>query len=382
MERNENSIRPESATDEPGSCPKPPHPAGRPPNTPETPAFVEPLISDCLNETFDPGARKPRSDGWTAEKIGGFLRALAVSGVVENAADAVGMSAAGAYALRNRRQGRAFARMWDAILIHRTRARLAGEIQGRALNGCVSLRKRDGAVVGEYHFYDNRLAMAMLTRMDKLAEREAPSDAHLRALAEDMEAFIDCVAEGGDTDGFVAARDPSAQPPPSPPTDEEEDEDEIRRLADYAGCPDYLDVHPHEIDVSDLDPSRRESWGMDGWLRGFRSGYLSWLAVARRDPGFTPGPGTPLQFSAGLNGALCAVEANGGEPEGKPGSLLALRQEGRGSEIDASDLDPWQMDAWSDEQWARAWCSGFLERLRFEFWNDLARSDDADEGGR
>lgn len=353
----------EAATDEPASSV----------NTPDQPGFVEPLISDCLNDSFPPGHRKPRCDGFTAEAIGGFLRHLAASGVVEHAAAAVGLSASAAYAFRNRREERAFARMWDAILIHRTRARIAGENQSRAINGCVSLRKRDGEVVSEYHYYDNRLAMAMLTRLDRLAEKEAESEAHLRALSEDLDEYIDCVAQGGDADAFVEARRPAKleeeQEEPMLAEDEDEQaEAEMDYLARLAGVPDYRDVDPTGIDVSDLDPGRKEDWTMEQWIRGFRSGFLAWLYFEMRDPAFTSGPGDPLRFRAKLNAAMAAVEVNGGEagiPEG------GLRPQ-KGERIDTVDLDPKRMDEWTDEQWARAHLSGFLDGLDDDFWDDLA----------
>lgn len=165
------------------------------------------LLAATLAETF-PGARKPRHDGFTAEAIARFLEDLAAHGIVEYAARAAGVSAQAAYAFRNRRSGRAFARMWDAVLIHRARARLAAENQHVATLGCVSRRYRNGELVGEYHYRDNRLAMAMLSRLDRLAERETPNDDHLRALSEDLDEFIACLAEGGDLNAFVGARRP------------------------------------------------------------------------------------------------------------------------------------------------------------------------------
>jgi hypothetical protein len=257
--------------------------------------------------------------------------------------------------------------MWDAILIHRSRARIAAENQSRAINGCVSVRKRDGLVVSEYHYYDNRLATAVLTRLDRLAEKEADSEAHLRALSEDLDAFIDCVAEGGDLDSFVEARRPGEPEPESQPElgEDEEDEAEIDRLAGLAGVPSYRDVEPTGIDVSDLDPGRREDWTMEQWIRGLRSGFLAWLYLEMQDPGFTPGPGTPLRFRAKVSAAIAAVESGVA-----PGGSLAGRR--GGEEIDTSDLDLGRIDDWSDEQWVRAHLSGILDRADADFWDELA----------
>ena len=88
-------------------------------------------------------------------------------------------------------------------------------------------------IVGEYHYYDNRLAMSLLTRLDRLAEKEAASEAHLRALSEDLDEFIDCVAQGGDADAFVEARRPEGEADPAlqgheavPESDESEPEED------------------------------------------------------------------------------------------------------------------------------------------------------------
>lgn len=192
MEHHLPSIAPEAATDEPAS--------------------LLPALADTLAQTFPPGARKPRHDGFTPAAVGAFLEDLAAHGIVEHAARAAGVSASAAYALRNRRSGRAFAMMWDAVLIHRSRARLAAENQQAATFGCTSRRfGPDGELIGSCQYRDNRLAMAMLSRLDRLAEREAPADDHLRALSEDLEDFLACAAEGGDLDAFVEAR----RPPPA-----------------------------------------------------------------------------------------------------------------------------------------------------------------------
>lgn len=368
MEQNRNRITPEAATDEPASPLHDQH-ADATPAPGESPAFADPpLLSDSLDEalgstiadSFPPGARKPRHDGWTPEAVAGFLRQLAATGVVEHAARAVGLSAASAYAFRNRRQGRAFASMWDAVLIHRTRARIASELQARAIAGCVSVRKRDGVVVGEYHYYDNRLAMALLTRLDRLAEREAADEAHLRALSEDLDDYIDCIAAGGDADAFVEERRP-AELEPEPAPREPDDDPELTRYARMAGCVDYRDVDPRDIDVTDLDPVAASEWNSDQWVRAWRSGFMLWLDLARRDPDWDDGPGAPLQFMFSREAACAAAERMGdAEPEADPEA------------IDTSDLDPGSIWDWSEDQLARAWRSGFLERLQPGFWDDLA----------
>ena len=363
-----NKLAPEAPADESAS------PLGNGPEegciAPDPPNFEPPpLLSDCLGEalaetladTFPPGARKPRHDGWTPEAIAGFLRALAGGGVVDHAARAVGMSAASAYAFRNRRQGRAFARMWDAVLVHRARARLASELQARALAGCVSVRRRDGAVVGEYHYYDNRLAMSLLTRLDRLAEREAGSEAHLRALSEDLDDYIDCIEEGGDADAFVEARKPVDSEPALEPAPRPDNDPELTTLARLAGCPDYLDVDPREIEVRDLDPTTG-NWSPDQWVRAYRSGFMFWLeTLSKGESGFTRRPGAPLNYFFEREAAIAATAA--GQEQ---------------AEVDTSDLDTAAIWDWTDDQLARGWTSGLLGGLPPEFWDELAAREAQD----
>lgn len=371
-----NAHSPEASTDERASSLNPPR---RDDAAPEPPFDPPPLLSDCLGEiltgriedaveeAFPPGSRKPRHDGFTPERIGDFLRSLAATGVVEHAAAAVGVSASAAYAFRNRRQGRAFARMWDAILINRARDRLASELQSRAVAGCVSVRKRDGIVVGEYHYYDNRLAMALLTRLDRLAEKEAASEAHLRALSEDLDDYIDCVAEGGDADAFVEARRPAEPGPPAEPPPPAPDEDpEFTTFARLSGCSDYLDVNPLDIEVRDIDPGNKESWDADMWVRAYRSGFMTWLHVAYGNFGEgVSGPGAALQFHVCREAAAAAA---GAAPHG----------EGRSVPVDDLDLD--RFEEWSEAELARAWAGGLLQGLADDVWERLAEKLAA--GGR
>jgi hypothetical protein len=236
-----------------------------------------PALPQLLAETFPPGARKPRSDGFTAEAIGIFLHDLAAHGIVEHAARAAGVSAQAAYAFRNRASGRAFARMWDAVLIHRSRARLAAENQQAATLGCVSRRYGpDGDLIGTYHYRDNRLAMAMLSRLDRLAGSEAPNDGHLRALSEDLDAFIACAAEGGDLDAFVEARRPEPEPAggqgpsacraeaPEPPRYRVWETDEGDLITNVPPPPNYhgwQEAHPgHEHYARDLTRDEQAIW--------------------------------------------------------------------------------------------------------------------------
>jgi hypothetical protein len=181
-----------------------------------------------------PPPRRIRHDGWTPERQAVFLEALAACGVVADAARQAGMSAQGAYALRNRRAGRAFATAWDAVLIHRARGRLGDEVMSRALNGHTDTTRGENGETCERHRFDNRLSMAVLTRLDRLAEAAGDRAEHLRAVSEDMEELLDCLETGGDAEAFVDARRPAPTPEAAPPGEAPPPAD-----GESAGLPDH-----------------------------------------------------------------------------------------------------------------------------------------------
>jgi hypothetical protein len=121
-----------------------------------------------------------RADGWNSAKVRAFLFSLAECGVVSDAAQAAGISRAAAYKLRDR--GPAFRLAWDAAL-RIARRRLTDELMSRAMRGCVELIYRDGKLWEERHRHDNRLGLALLTRLDRLARRDDRETGHTRASA-------------------------------------------------------------------------------------------------------------------------------------------------------------------------------------------------------
>ena len=108
-----------------------------------------------------------RHDGWTGEKMAAFCEALAETAVVAEGCEAANMSISGAYAARRRIP--VFAAAWDAALTI-ARERLADTLLGRAMEGNVEQIWRDGIVVGERHLLDNKLGLALLRRLDRLAD--------------------------------------------------------------------------------------------------------------------------------------------------------------------------------------------------------------------
>lgn len=288
-------------------------------------------------DVLDPAHRNLRPDGWLPWKKARFLLVLVAGGVVADACRAVGMSVASAYALRNRRSGRAFAKMWDAIMIHRARCRLADNNLSRAMNGCVEQIVKDGVVVAERRRFDNRLSMAMLTRLDRLAESRTGEEAELlRALSEDFEDYVEVVESGGDEDAFVEARQPLPDPGPVDREPPWFTRDSLDDIAAASGTCQWRHVTPPEIPIDDLDPDRMDDWGLDGWIRAIRSHYLDWIEL-HRDSG-TPlpdGPDCPAAYDRVRRDIMTAIAARteSGEEEECGGSSSA---------VEVEDKNEWQ----------------------------------------
>jgi hypothetical protein len=297
MEQN-RTHSPEAATDEPASSSTQAPEAGAPPPL----SIPEQLVSQSLNQTFSGAERRDRRcrhDGWTPERQVAFLEALAACGVVMDACKQAGLSAQSAYAFRNRRSGRAFGTAWDAVLIHRARGRLSDELLSRSINGCIEAIHQNGEITGERHRFDNRLSMAVLTRLDRLAEKEGHRAEQLRAVSEDLDDFLDCVESGGDADDFIDSRGPDAERP------EPRREEDMDGMASLLGCLHLKSVHPLDIDISNMSEDRT-MWPPQDYPRGYYSGYLEWLEqceeMDRRGKG--PKDRSPQAFKRQLRASL------------------------------------------------------------------------------
>ncbi|MCW4461959.1 hypothetical protein OK349_09595 [Sphingomonas sp. BT-65] len=62
---------------------------------------------------YTPVTLRARHDGWTAERQRSFLRALADTGCISEAAHITGITPRSAYRLRHHPNGRAFSVAWD-----------------------------------------------------------------------------------------------------------------------------------------------------------------------------------------------------------------------------------------------------------------------------
>jgi hypothetical protein len=201
-----------------------------------------------------PTTRVERHDGWTGEKMAAFCETLAETAVVADACEAANMGISGAYACRRRNP--VFAAAWDAAL-GIARERLADTLLARSMEGNVEQLYKDGVLVGERHVIDNRLGLAILRRLDRLAETGAALHSNPpapgakgcapailpRAKAIDWSFAVEALRTGDD-EGVARAlaliesheveevEDPLNRPPSPCHPGEEEDEDAWLDLTD------------------------------------------------------------------------------------------------------------------------------------------------------
>lgn len=147
----------------------------------------------CLFPSLPTPAQQIRVDGWSPARQRHFLETLAATGVIRTACDAAQITPRSAYSLRIRRDGAAFRLGWDAAILI-ARARLADDLLARALTGHEDVIRKDlDANEITRHRHDNRLAMSMLARLDRMADSPPEgSDAALaRVVAQDFAAYLD-----------------------------------------------------------------------------------------------------------------------------------------------------------------------------------------------
>ncbi|MES2754585.1 MAG: hypothetical protein V4659_07970 [Pseudomonadota bacterium] len=106
--------------------------------------------------------QRQRSDGWTPALQRRFIEALADSGLVAEAARAVGMSTQACYALRRAADAAGFARAWDAAIDQAGKALLDLAFD-RVINGQdIPILDRDGQRIGGRRLYSDKLTIFLL----------------------------------------------------------------------------------------------------------------------------------------------------------------------------------------------------------------------------
>ena len=257
---------------------------------------------------YTPPPFLPREHGWTPERQSRFLAAIAEGCTVEAACRVVGLSVNSAYKLRRSAAGAAFALGWNgALLIHR--GALADSLLARAHDGQeVTWTKADGQET-KRHFFDNRLGLAMLTRLDRIAEAQKAegSDHAAQLVAQDFDGFLAMMQKDASPAraGLFLARRTALELPED--FDDEEvpvaeaaaalwSSPQLAPVATLARADLYTRTGaslPQEIDVSDLDYDKRADWTAEQWQRAHAAGLLA-----------------PLPFKGGAGGGCGRLEEN------------------------------------------------------------------------
>jgi hypothetical protein len=110
--------------------------------------------------------RRIRSDGWTLPRQRQFIKVLAITGSVEQAADNCGMSTSSAYRLRLHPDSSAFRTAWKAALAACTSS-LREAAFDRAINGTMKPIYDRGEIVGREPVFNDQLLMFLLRTYDK-----------------------------------------------------------------------------------------------------------------------------------------------------------------------------------------------------------------------
>jgi hypothetical protein len=149
-----------------------------------------------------------------------FVEAFAETGCVSEACNVAGKSRRSAYNLRRRGDGVAFRAGWDAaVLIARdcvNDALMERVLLGQRLE---TIRDPSSGTTIRTH-YDQRLSMALLTRLDRMADQDAEicgSGADYRSrsqvISQNFDAFVNLIEAGGaasDVEDFLIKHRPDA----------------------------------------------------------------------------------------------------------------------------------------------------------------------------
>jgi hypothetical protein len=227
---------------------------------------------------FSPPPGATRHEGWTPDKQRRFLEALSEGHTVIQACAIVGLSKQSAYALRTSPRGASFALGWDAAVL-KARDALADELMERAFNGTRDTVTRDDGSIVTRHRHDNRLALAMLGRLDRMADAaKAPGAATAaRLVAADFAQYIDLI--GRDAGPARAGVFLGARIEPA-------DEDALAPIRALARADRWLRTRTDiasPVDTADLDPAERAGWTAEQWTRAEAAGLLALAPDAREN---------------------------------------------------------------------------------------------------
>ena len=145
--------------------------------------------------------------GWTPALKARFLDRLAAHGNARAACRNVGLSAEAAYKLR--RRDPLFARGWAAALLL-ARDNGAQVLAERAIEGVEEPIYYRGELIGTRRRYDNRLLLAHLARLDRLAD-EAAAGEDAGRFDEVLAAIADGASPLPERDAFIEAEIEAAQ---------------------------------------------------------------------------------------------------------------------------------------------------------------------------
>lgn len=137
------------------------------------PAAQSPESEEDILPPADPPARarRPAHKDWNREKMAAFLRELAASQSVSQAARSVGMSRQSAYRLRNRLVGTPFDLGWE-VALEAGMGQLAHAVLDRAVNGVEMPHYYKGELVGTHRHFDERLAIWVLNNPWKVGRMQ------------------------------------------------------------------------------------------------------------------------------------------------------------------------------------------------------------------
>lgn len=226
--------------------------------------------------TTDLAQPKERHDGWSPDKQVLFLEALARTGNVRAAATYAGLSRESAYKLRRRPDARAFARAWDAAIIH-ARDVFQDELLDKGLNGWREAVWHQGEEVGTRERWSAPLFLAALARLDKMADGIDLAGNAARAAADHFDDLVEGIGEGDACEELLDEIEREAAPSSQrdmPRPDGSSGADMMAQLAKSAEMIRINTMPPEDINISDLDVAEREEWDDLQWERADRSGLL------------------------------------------------------------------------------------------------------------